>query len=84
MKTMKKLQSNFTPPPTLLEAMDWLEERGIGIEISYDTIDEEWYSSVFIISKKWSALAHCANDRNECMQKAIEKALEILNTRPTF
>ena len=69
---------NIYPAPTLLEAMDWLEERGIVIEITYDTIDNEWFSSVTILSKRLSSLADCGKDRNECMQKAIEKALELL------
>lgn len=65
--------------PTLLEAMDWLEERGIGIEITYDTIDNEWFSSATIPSKRLSSLADCGKDRNECMNAAIKKGLELLS-----
>ena len=81
---------NVYPAPTLLEAMDWLESKGIYISIkvslpaierkknmySYDVlikegdgvrrpnVDVNWYSR------------HA--NRNECLQKAIEKALELL------
>lgn len=70
--------SDYCSAPTLLEAMDWLEERGIGIEITYDSIDNEWFSSVTILSKRLSSLADSGKDRNECMNEAIKKGLELL------
>lgn len=75
--------------PTLLEAMDWLDERGILITIAWLERAKEW---TFIFDGIKDSIAatkildyyyrkrHTDNfaDRNECMQKAIEKALELL------
>ena len=76
--------------PTLLEAMDWLEERGVRVVIrhrtqSYDRkIVNYWYYE--IVNREYrttleydvDGIAVMHTDRNECMQKAIEKALELL------
>ena len=73
--------------PTLLEAIDWLEERGIRIVIRLKIHDIDckeinyWYYEVLTSIyanpiREFGGLMH--TDRNECMQKAIEKALELL------
>ena len=71
--------------PTLLEAMDWLEERGIIIIVGWDSRTQKWF---FIINRKGD-LHVCFNstiddngddytDRNECMNAAIKKGVELL------
>lgn len=66
--------------PTLLEAMDWLE-KNFAFHISVYWRDGFWcYKTHF----SWEELKiiddnkEGVTDRNECMQKAIEKALELL------
>ena len=70
---------------TLLEAMDWLEERGIIIVVGWDSKTKKWF---FLINRKehlhviynstFDGDEDDYTDRNECMQKAIEKAFELL------
>lgn len=70
----------YYPYPTLLEAMDWLEERGIGIEIEFYSLDKTWHSNVRKIHEEDMGKSGGSSiDRNDCMQKAIEKALEVLS-----
>lgn len=86
--------SDYCSCPTLLEAMDWLEDRGIIIMLMCERIVD------MLGLTKWNyAVVHCGKiyyekineneppsnenvkyytDRNECMQKAIEKALEYV------
>lgn len=71
--------------PSLLEAMDWLEERGIRISIKYDWIECGWYyividgtPTVKNITEVEKSDGIFYKDRNECMNAAIEKALELL------
>ena len=73
------------PRITLLEAMDWLEERGIRISIKYDWIECGWYyividgtPTVKNITEVEKSDGIFYKDRNECMNAAIEKALELL------
>ena len=70
---------------TLLEAMDWLEERDIRISIKYDWIECGWYYIVIDgtptiknITEVEKSDGIFYKDRNECMNAAIEKALELL------
>ena len=79
--------------PTLLEAMDWLESKGIVIT-QFVSLDKVWsysiyklipqyeleYERVYTSSLEEGYVGNLFGDnaRNECMQKAIEKALELL------
>ena len=75
--------SQMTPAPTILEAMDWLEERGIIIEIKY-AYDEEgnetfWLFDIYINHEMVSGdMDVFSKDRNECMKAAIKKGLEYV------
>lgn len=76
------------PRPTLLEAMDWLEDKGIifefrfllsaGLPMYYCPIckDGDTNNPIYITLEDGTPKLY--TDRNECMQKAIEKALELL------
>ena len=71
--------------PTLLEAMDWLEEKELRISARYDWIECGWYyvitngmPTVQTVTEVEITDSVFYKDRNECMQKAIEKALELL------
>ena len=63
--------------PTLLEAMDWLEERGIRIELQYSDYYHLWYSTIKLPSATITGMGYYA-DRNECMNETIKKGLELL------
>ena len=71
--------------PSLLEAMDWLEERGIRISIKYDWIECGWYYIVIDgtptiknITEVEKSDGIFYKDRNECMNAAIKKGLEYV------
>lgn len=87
--------------PTLLEAMDWIESKGIHFETRmmhckvkgdpYKIADDDeyqwkWYFAICkdddvehpIVEEGEDGYVVMHTDRNECMQKAIEKALELL------
>ena len=75
----------FFSCPTLLEAMDWLEKRGIRISIKYDWIECAWYYVVIDgtptiknITEVEKSDGIFYKDRNECMNEAIKKGLELL------
>ena len=77
--------SQMTPAPTLLEAMDWLEERGIRISIKYDWIKCRWYYIVIDgtptiknITEVEKSDGIFYTDRNECMNAAVKKGMELL------
>ena len=71
--------------PTLLEAIDWLEERWIRISIKYDWIACGWY---YIVIDRTPTIKNITEveksdgifyrDRNECMNEAIKKGVELL------
>jgi hypothetical protein len=66
--------------PTLLEAMDWLEERGIRMELHWKRETGWWYlirecAPEYIVDFADSTYFI---DRNECMNEAIKKGLELL------
>ena len=77
--------------PSLLEAMDWLEERGIRIvtRLRIHVLDDKevnyWYYEVFT-TKHTNAILEFGvsdgvvmhTDRNECMNAAIKKGVELL------
>ena len=87
--------------PTLLEAMDWLDSKGIHMEIRmmhckvkgdpYKIADDDeyqwkWYFATCNGNDVKHPVVECDEndyvimhtDRNECMQRAIEKALDLL------
>jgi hypothetical protein len=71
--------------PILLEAMDWLEVRGIRISIKYDWIECGWYYIVIDLTPTVKNITEVEKsdgifykDRNECMNEAIKKGLELL------
>lgn len=71
--------------PSLLDAMDWLEERGIRISIKYDWIECGWYyividgtPTVKNITEVEKSDGIFYKDRNECMNAAIKEGLELL------
>ena len=66
--------------PTLLEAMDWLEEN-FAFHIGVYWRDGFWCYKTYFIYEELKIIddnIEGMKDRNECMQKAIEKALELL------
>lgn len=63
--------------PTLLEAMDWLEESGIRIEILWSDNYHLWYSTIKLSIVTITEMGYYA-DRNECMNETIKKGLELL------
>ena len=63
--------------PTLLEAMDWMEERRIRIELQYSDYYHLWYSTIKLPSVTITGMGYYA-DRNECMNETIKKGLELL------
>lgn len=69
---------DYISAPTLLEAMDWLEERGIYIELSWNPHRKKWWDTTIHRNRYVQDDTVYFLDRNECMQKAIEKALELL------
>ena len=77
-KCNEDLSSELYAYPTLLEAMDWLEERGIYIELSWNPHRKKWWDTTIHRSRYVQDDIVYFLDRNECMQKAIEKALELL------
>jgi hypothetical protein len=69
--------------PTLLDAMDWLEERGIILFFGFNTMCQAWWFSGYHKSKKvylndLKGVYNLYKDRNECMNAAIKKGLELL------
>ena len=72
--------SDYCSAPTLLEAMDWLEERGIFISVEYFAEDLWEY---YVYSRKYldDNYEHDGifyPDRYECMNAAIKKGVELL------
>jgi hypothetical protein len=75
--------SDYCSAPTLLEAMDWLEERGIILFFGFNTTDQAWWFNGYHKSKKvylndLKGVYDLYKDRNECMNAAIKKGLELL------
>ena len=71
--------SDYCSAPTLLEAIDWLEERGIYISVEYFKDLWEYY----VYSRKYldDNYEHdgiCYADRYECINAAIKKILEYV------
>ena len=70
--------------PTLLEAMDWLEERGMILFLGFNTTHQAWWFNGYHKSKKKVYLNDIKGvydlykDRNECMNAAIKKGVELL------
>ena len=71
------------PRITLLEAMDWLEERGMILIFGLNTTHQAWWfngyhksENVYINDLK--GVYDLYKDRNECMNAAIKKGLELL------
>lgn len=79
---MKVDDTTAFPAPSLLEAMDWLEERGIFVSVEHGLVDDnEW--EYFVYSRKYLDDNYETNriiytDRNECMNAAIKEGLELL------
>lgn len=77
---MKVDDTTAFPAPSLLEAMDWLEERGIFISVEYFGGNEWRY---FIYSSKYLEDNYETDDvfytdRYECMNAAVKKGGELL------
>ena len=69
------------PCPTKAEAIDWLESKGIVVEVVFDCNIQKWYFSIYKEDKKpW--IKNLSNDtfptRLEAEEAAIIKALELL------
>jgi hypothetical protein len=69
--------------PSLLEAMDWIEERGIILFFGFNTMCQAWWFSGYHKSKKvylndLKGVYNLYKDRNECMNAAIKKGVELL------
>ena len=73
---------------TKSEAIDWLGSKGMLIEIAIDIDECAWMFNI-VDKEKFITICHPKDgefftDRLEAEEAAIIKALEILNTRPTF
>ena len=71
---------NYIFAPTLLEALDWVEERNIRIELNWKRETGWWYmirecDTEYIVSFVDSTYF---TDRNECINAALKKALEFV------
>lgn len=69
--------------PTLLDAMDWLEERGMILILGFNTTHQAWWFNGYHKSEKvylndLKGVYNLYKDRNECMNSAIKKGLELL------
>lgn len=73
----RRLKDEHYSAPTLLEAMDWLEERKIRIELQYSDYYHLWYSTIKLPIVTITGMGYYA-DRNECKNEAIKKGLELL------
>ena len=67
--------------PTLLEALDWVEERNIRIELHWKRESGWWYlirecATEDIVD--FADSTHHFTDRNECINVALKKALEFV------
>ena len=67
--------------PTKAEAIDWLESKGIVVEVVFDCNIQRWHFSIYKEEKApW--IKHLSNDtfqtRLEAEEAAIIKALELL------
>jgi hypothetical protein len=75
----------YCSAPTKSEAIDWLESKGLIVYVNYYTSRGKWSAN---INRKGSwaymAIGEYYLTRLEAEEAAIIKALEILNTRPTF
>jgi hypothetical protein len=78
------LEGRCVSAPTKAEAIDWLESKGIGISIIFCEI--EMYEYVVESKDCYYSVVESGykETRLEAEEAAIIKALEILNTRPTF
>ena len=75
---------------TLLEAMDWLESKGVRIAIRFRTQIYDgkkanyWYYEILtpehkmILEYDESGVVVMYTNRNECMNEAIKKGVELL------
>lgn len=62
--------------PSLLEAMDWLEKRGVRIEILWSDDYSIWYPIIRFDGEIFNIGYY--TDRNECMNEAIKTGVELL------
>ena len=67
--------------PTKSEAIDWLESKGIVVEVVFDCNMQRWYFSIYK-EEKTPWIKHLSNDtfstRLEAEEAAIIKACELL------
>lgn len=66
------------PCPTKAEAIDWLESKGMVIEIIYLIFGQVWCYNVFVLSTRDSHSPESFPTRLEAEEAAIIKALELL------
>lgn len=88
---LRKVQSSYPPrldyiaAPTYHEVLDWLEERGIRIEVrmAYHFREKQWSwcGHVYVVEDEdyeTSQLADWSSTREEALNAAILKALEMV------
>ena len=67
--------------PTKSEAIDWLDDKGIVVEVVFDCNMQRWYFSIYK-EEKTPWIKHLSNDtfptRLEAEDAVIIKALEVL------
>lgn len=72
---------DFYSAPTKAETIDWLESKGIVVEVVFDCNMQRWYFSIYK-EEKTPWIKHLTNDtfptRLEAEEAAIVKALELL------
>ena len=70
------------PCPTKAEAIDWLESKGIVVEVVFDCNIQRWYFSIYK-EEKTPWIKHLSNDtfqtRLEAEEAVIIKALKLLH-----
>lgn len=72
---------NYVFAPTLLEALDWVEERNIRIELHWRR-ETGWCYLIRECDTKYmvdfSDSTHHFTDRNECINAALNRALKFV------
>ena len=72
--------SDYCSAPTLLEAIDWLEERGVFISVEY--FKDMWHYYVYsrkYLDDNYETDELFYTDRYKCMNAAIKKGVELLS-----
>lgn len=70
--------SDKIPAITKDEAIDWLESKGIVIELLYTSFEQGWFYDVFVLRNREHYTSNDYKTRLEAKDVAIVKAIELL------